>query len=136
MASALLGLVRQGKSLLTPKASNSDLNVGKKGEHGVTIAAEEDLFPKVDPEVDGEDCSHDCASCVVRLPAKFKIDETQKLYGQVKGWSTHLLVATGKTDWLRDVEDEKGSVMEAIVKGDAKPANGVSPSSVHIGVPG
>jgi hypothetical protein len=44
----------------------------------------------------------------------------------VKGWSTHLIVATGKTDWVRDVADEKGSIMEAVDKGDAKPSNGVS----------
>lgn len=25
-----------------------------------------------------------------------------------------MLVATGKTDWVRDVQDEKGSVMEAV----------------------
>lgn len=35
-----------------------------------------------------------------------------------------MLVATGKTDWVRDVEDEKGSVMEAFGKSVAKPSNG------------
>lgn len=30
------------------------------------------------------------------------------------GWSTHLLIATGKSDWVRDIADEKGSVMEAV----------------------
>lgn len=28
----------------------------------------------------------------------------------------HAIVATGKSDWLRDVEDEKGSVMMALGK--------------------
>lgn len=28
----------------------------------------------------------------------------------------HAIVATGKTDWLRDVKDEKGSVMMALGK--------------------
>jgi len=84
-----------------------------------------ELFPKVDPAVDGENCDHDCDSCVVHLPKGFKIDEDDKLYGYVKGWSTHVLVATGKTDWVRDVADEKGSVMEAIgKKADVKPSNG------------
>lgn len=83
-----------------------------------------DLFPKVDPAVDGEDCDHDCESCVVKYPKGFKIDEADALYGFVKGWSTHVLVATGKSDWVRDVTDEKGSVMQAI--GNAKgPSNGV-----------
>lgn len=85
------------------------------------------LFPKVDPAIDGEDCDHDCSSCVVSLPKGFKIDEDDKLYGYVKGWSTHVVVATGKMDWVRDVADEKGSVMEAIdKKADVKPSNGVS----------
>jgi len=86
-----------------------------------------ELFPKVDPAVDGEDCDHDCDSCVVKYPKNFKIDESDLLYGFVKGWSTHVLVATGKTDWVRDVTDEKGSVMQAI--GNAKsPTNGVGVS--------
>jgi hypothetical protein len=85
-----------------------------------------DLFPKVDPLVDGEDCNHDCQSCDIKFPRGFKIDESDKLYGHVKGWSTHVLVATGKTDWVRDVADEKGSVMEAIdKKSSVKPSNGV-----------
>ena len=69
--------------------------------------------------VDGEDCLHDCESCSVNLPKGFKIDEEDKLYGEIKGWSRHLIVATGKTDWVRDVADEKGSVMEAIDKHNA-----------------
>jgi hypothetical protein len=86
------------------------------------------LFPKVDPAVDGEDCDHDCESCHVKYPKGFKIDEDDKLYGHVKGWSTHILVATGKTDWARDVADEEGSVMEAIEKkANVKPSNGVRP---------
>jgi len=90
----------------------------------------ENLFPKVDPKVDGEDCDHDCASCEVKLPKGWDIDESDKLYGFVKGWSTHVLVATGKTDWVRDVEDEKGSVMEAFGKSNVKPSNGVCIFSV------
>ncbi|OLN85206.1 Actin patches distal protein 1 [Colletotrichum chlorophyti] len=82
-----------------------------------------DLFPKTDPAVDGDACEHDCESCHVKYPKGFKIDEEDKLYGHIKGWSTHALVATGKTDWVRDVADEKGSVMEAIGKA-AAPSNG------------
>lgn len=95
-----------------------------KGSEGQTAAIEE-LFPKVNPEIDGEDCDHDCDSCSVKWPKGFKIDEDDQLYGFVKGWSTHVLVATGKTDWVRDVEDEKGSVMEAFGASVVKPINGV-----------
>ena len=35
------------------------------------------------------------------------------------------MVATGKTDWVRDVADEKGSVMQAVGKSSG-PTNGVS----------
>ncbi|RDW88961.1 hypothetical protein BP6252_00993 [Coleophoma cylindrospora] len=82
------------------------------------------LFPKVDPAVDGDDCDHDCSSCHVKYPKGFKIEEGDKLYGHIKGWSTHVLVATGKADWVRDVADEKGSVMEAIDRSTVKPSNG------------
>lgn len=74
------------------------------------------LFDKTSAEVDGDECLHDCESCSVKYPRGFKIDEEDVLYGQVKGWSTHVLVGTGKSDWVRDVADEKGSVMEAIQK--------------------
>lgn len=91
-----------------------------------------ELFPKVDPVVDGEDCDHDCNSCVVKYPKGFKIEEDDELYGHVKGWSTHILVATGKTDWVRDVADEKGSLMEAIEKkADVKISNGVSSLNLY-----
>jgi hypothetical protein len=93
------------------------------------------LFRKVDPAVDGEDCDHDCTTCEVKLPKGFKIDEEDQLYGYVKGWSTHVLVATGKTDWVRDVEDEQKSVMEAFGKSEVKPKNGVSSLAIHSVLP-
>lgn len=112
----------------------SILNSAKKSFSGTTTPGDtlasppacDELFPKVDPAVDGEDCDHDCTSCVVKLPKGFKIDEEDKLYGHVKEWNTHVLVATGKTDWVRDVADEEGSLMEAIEKkAEAKISNGV-----------
>lgn len=74
------------------------------------------LFLKTDPEVDGEECLRDCESCTISYPRKFNIDEEDHLYGEIKGWSRHLIVATGRTDWVRSVEDEKDSVMEAVSK--------------------
>ncbi|KAG5974790.1 hypothetical protein E4U55_008048, partial [Claviceps digitariae] len=82
-----------------------------------------ELFPKTDPATDGDECLRDCDSCSVRYPRGFKIDESDALFGQVSGWSTHVVVGTGKTDWVRDVADEKGSVMEAIARAEA-PTNG------------
>lgn len=99
-------------------------------------AREDTLFPKTNPEIDGEDCLHDCESCSIKYPRKFEIDESDKLYGNINGWDTHMIVATGKTDWVRDVSDEKGSVMEAVAKSDIQPSKGVSldpglPSLAH-----
>jgi hypothetical protein len=104
-------LLSKGLARLTPNTSSTSL-VSSSGFRKAPSATV--LFPPVDPTVDGDDCDLDCASCSVHYPAKFSIDEDDKLYGQVKGWSTHLVVATGKTDWVRDVADEKGSVMEAV----------------------
>ena len=94
------------------------------GEAFTTAPTTTALFPTVDPAVDGEDCDHDCSTCTIEYPKKFSIDEDDKLYGHVKGWQTHMLVATGKTDWVRDVADEKGSVMEAVGKHGQQLKNG------------
>ncbi len=111
MAAGLRALVNGAKKLA----------IGDSGSK----ATINDLFPVVDKTVDGDDCDHDCANCVVQYPKGFKIDESDDLFGFVKGWNTHVLVATGKTDWVRDVADEKGSVMQAIA-GAKSPTNGVS----------
>jgi hypothetical protein len=111
---------------LTSALSSNEVPTLKDSDEFTKAKKTEDLFPTTNPAIDGDDCLHDCASCSVKYPRKFEIDETEELYGHVKGWSTHLVVATGKTDWVRDVADEKGSIMEAVDRGDAKPSNGVS----------
>lgn len=115
----MASLLRSLADRLTPNASSTDLTATKPRPDGFRTAKGIDaLFPRTKPEIDGEDCSHDCESCTVRLPKGFKIDEEDKLFGEIKGWSRHVIVATGKTDWVRDVADEKGSVMEAIDRHD------------------
>ncbi|PVI01665.1 hypothetical protein DM02DRAFT_613485 [Periconia macrospinosa] len=109
---------------LTPTSSSNVVPTLKKPGEFTKAATSEALFPTTDPAVDGDDCLHDCSSCTIKYPSKFTIDETEELYGHVKGWSTHLIVGTGKTDWVRDVADEKGSIMEAVDKGGEKPSNG------------
>lgn len=94
------------------------------------------LFCKVNPAEDGENCFDDCASCSIKYPAKFKVDMEAKLYGEIDAWATHLLVATGKADWVKDISDEKGSLMEAIAKNCATPDNGkMKLSASNIPVP-
>lgn len=135
MSAVFSSALKKGKTFLKtgsihPSAPKSTL----PSDSSFTQAPEATtLFPVVTPEVDGEDCDHDCESCEVRLPRGFKIDEEDFLYGHINGWETHMLVATGKTDWVRDVTDEGGSVMEAVGKwkqqADREPSNGVNLSS-------
>ncbi|KAH0536780.1 hypothetical protein FGG08_006383 [Glutinoglossum americanum] len=122
MASAFRAIISRSQSLLsTPSSSTTNLNAAD----GLTTAKDaRSLFPVVDPAVDGEDCDRDCATCTIRYPSKFSVNEDDELYGHVKGWSVHLLVATGKNDWVRDVADERGSIMEALKKSSVKPKNG------------
>ena len=110
---------------LTPTSSTFSVPKVKKSGEFVNAPTGDALFPTTNPTTDGDDCLHDCSTCTIKYPRKFEIDETEELYGHVKGWSTHLIVATGKTDWVRDVADEKGSIMEAVDKGTVKPSNGV-----------
>ena len=113
-------ILSRGSSFLSSKPSTP-----KPESSFHTAPTDTALFPQPDPAIDGEACLHDCESCTIKYPRKWSIDESDKLYGHVNGWATQLLVATGKTDWVRDVSDEKGSVMEAVGKSDIKPDNGV-----------
>ncbi|GKZ39632.1 hypothetical protein AbraIFM66950_000793, partial [Aspergillus brasiliensis] len=121
-------ILQRGRSFFTPTPSatpqDSPRDSPKPQEEVVVAPSADTLFPKVDPAVDGEECLHDCASCTVKYPAKFEVDQEDTLFGNINGWSTHVLVATGKSDWVRDVADEEGSVMEAIEKGGLVPSNG------------
>ncbi|EED24345.1 sucrase/ferredoxin-like family protein, putative [Talaromyces stipitatus ATCC 10500] len=131
-------ILRAGAQLLSPRTGSPATITSTDNEKTTfkTAPTQTALFPKVDPAVDGEDCDHDCASCTVHYPARFDVEMNDKLYGHVNGWSTHVLVATGKTDWVRDVADEKGSVMEAIEKGGLTPSNGnLKLSASNIPVP-
>lgn len=108
-----MSLLRNVRAFLTPSGSQAHLGGGADGVFS-KAKTETDLFPATNPDVDGEECLRDCDGCTVHYPAKFKIDEDDALYGHVKGWETHLIVGTGKTDWVRDVTDEKASVMQAV----------------------
>ncbi|KAK4865303.1 hypothetical protein LT330_009414 [Penicillium expansum] len=73
------------------------------------------LFPKVDPKVDGPECLEDCADCTVKFPSKVKVETSKPLYGEIKEFHAHVLVATGQSDWKeKHVENMKGSLMEAL----------------------
>ena len=98
---------------ITPSSTPPPPNATKRRRDGFSTAQGIDaLFPRTDPTIDGDECLHDCATCTIQYPRKFAIDEDDKLYGEIKGWSRHLIVATGKTDWVRSVEDEEGPPLE------------------------
>ncbi|KAF7591149.1 hypothetical protein BBP40_001923 [Aspergillus hancockii] len=71
------------------------------------------IFPTVDVKEDGPNCKLDCVDCTVHFPSKVKVETSRPLYGHIKDFHTHVLVATGKSDWTERVESEKGSLMEA-----------------------
>jgi hypothetical protein len=79
----------------------SRISLGHTNNGDISHAQKEvDLFPKTDPEIDGEDCLRDCESCTVKYPAKFSIDESAHLYGHIKPFHRHLVVATDTSDWV------------------------------------
>lgn len=90
------------------------------------------VFPTVNPKEDGPDCTKDCADCTVRYPSRFKVETARPLYGHIKPFTTHLLVATGKDDWTEKVERERGSLMEALHDSPATDKYGVSYDSSHL----
>jgi hypothetical protein len=115
--------LRRATAFLTPGSSSTNLSA-QSPDVVTTAKSPTSLFPQVSTAVDGPDCLHDCDSCAIAYPKKFSINESDALYGHAKGWATHMLVATGKDDWVRDVADEKGSVMEAVGKHGQDLVNG------------
>ncbi|KAF7717031.1 Sucrase/ferredoxin-like-domain-containing protein [Penicillium ucsense] len=78
------------------------------------------IFPTVNPDGDGPDCLLDCADCTTQFPSKVKIEQSMPLYGHIKEFHSHVLVATGRSDWKEKVEQERGSLMEAFAQSSAK----------------
>ncbi|PGH01432.1 hypothetical protein GX51_05239 [Blastomyces parvus] len=100
-----------------------------------SIGNKTELFPIVDPAVDGPDCNKDCADCTINFPPRFKVNAGRELYGSVKPFVKHVLVATGKADWAPMAESEAGSLMAAFAWGWFKPKKGkmmVSASNLSI----
>ena len=73
---------------------------GPRDDGFTTASSDTTLFPPTTPKVDGEQCVRDCDGCVSKLPAKVLIDESKHLYGHLKPFQRHLLVATGRSDWV------------------------------------
>ncbi|KAK9480626.1 Sucrase/ferredoxin-like-domain-containing protein [Lipomyces japonicus] len=56
------------------------------------------------------DCAFECDSCTAKFPSSVKIERDGLLWGTAKPWRSHVLVATGKSDWAHGLEDEAGSL--------------------------
>ncbi|KAI2786508.1 hypothetical protein POX_g08894 [Penicillium oxalicum] len=92
------------------------------------------IFPKVSTETDGPECLMDCADCTTHFPEKLKIEEYLPLYGFIKEFHSHVLIATGRSDWKEKVEQERGSLMEAFNDSSARSKRGrymVSASNIQ-----
>ncbi|PIG88990.1 sucrase/ferredoxin domain protein [Aspergillus arachidicola] len=76
------------------------------------LASPQYIFPTVDPKTTVSNVAT-TAQIAVIWPSKVKIDTTLPMYGYIKQFHAHVLVATGKTDWMGKVEQEKGCLMEA-----------------------
>lgn len=94
------------------------LKKNPKGTAAETRITNETLFELSDP-CTGCAISSTCAdsshqSGYGRAFDRIGIDTKEEVWGLVKPYSRHVLVATGATDWQRDVVDIKGSLMAAI----------------------
>ncbi|KAK2775002.1 hypothetical protein FQN53_003351 [Emmonsiellopsis sp. PD_33] len=111
------------KSLLSfgkPPKTDTDT----KQQNGSSNGSNNYIFPKVDPAVDGPDCDKDCADCTIKYPSRFKVNTIKEMYGGVKPFAKHVLVATGKSDWAEKVHREEGSLMEAFKQGPFEAKDG------------
>lgn len=114
-------LKRIGTALLNTRQSSPSPDAATE------TTTKESLFPVVTKEEDGDDCDHDCDACpgYPRSFEKVGIDTDDKLWGSIKKYSTHVIVATGETDWIRDVDQIDGSVMQKLSKLSGSVRNGV-----------
>ncbi|KAK9455717.1 Sucraseferredoxin-like protein [Dipodascopsis uninucleata] len=97
---------------------------------GDDLHAASSVLPVVD---DG--CKFECDSCMGKYPSSLKIDTTTPLWGSAKPWRSHLLIATGKSDWTHDIADEKGTLSAVLGHWSPKDAPGrviVSNSSLPV----
>lgn len=71
-----------------------------------------DLFPAADPTC--LECAHPCPEFPPSI--QDSIDHKDVLYGTVRDYGPHILVATGKSNWPHTIEEEKGSMANALSK--------------------
>ncbi|KAF7507462.1 hypothetical protein GJ744_010393 [Endocarpon pusillum] len=124
-------VIQRTKAFLTPSTSSTNVSKSSSAQPSPpstpasSLSSSPYIFPPVSSDsTDDPNCLHDCSTCTIHYPSKWSIDESDAIYGHIRGWATHLLIATGKTDWVRDIADEKGSVMRAVGKHGTDLENG------------
>lgn len=75
--------------------------------------------PSIEQEIEkkgfsNSDCSFDCSSCSSKFPASVSIEEKDQLWNSTKEYGLHIVVASGKTDWLHDACLVSGTVGNAV----------------------
>lgn len=71
-----------------------------------SVKSADGLFPCTSAAVDGPESEQDCESCSIKYPRIWWVNESADIYGEVSEWSTHIIIATGKTDWVGDADIE------------------------------
>lgn len=90
------------------------------------------VFKKATPEeeikaegVDLATCDFDCGSCDNELPALLNLrhdDDNAALWKLTKPYDLHMLVSTGRSDWLHDACETEGTLEHAVEKWGGSPA--------------
>ncbi|ODV90148.1 hypothetical protein CANCADRAFT_12865, partial [Tortispora caseinolytica NRRL Y-17796] len=87
-------------------------------------------------------CSITCEECEGKYPRLKGIDPISSLAGSAKSYDEHILIGTGKGDWIRNIDEEPGSIAHAIsnwkhpsIKGDIKISNSSLPVGVIVVLP-
>ncbi|ODQ82086.1 hypothetical protein BABINDRAFT_160282 [Babjeviella inositovora NRRL Y-12698] len=78
-----------------------------------------EIIPVVN-ESDDDTCSMDCGACTTSFPSSLKLsdedDGNTVLWRSTANYDLHCVVPTGKTDWIRDATDVRGTVKKQIAE--------------------
>lgn len=87
------------------------------------------------PVVPEDGCDLECSTCTSKFSSSLKLDRDTPLWGSVKPWRKHILIATGKSDWAHGLGDEAGSLTTVLADWSPKADVGrviVSNSSLSV----
>ncbi|KAJ3500059.1 hypothetical protein NLJ89_g9958 [Agrocybe chaxingu] len=74
-------------------------------------------------------CSDPCDLGHDAYPRRFDIDMDTDMLGSVKPYHRQIVISTGKSDWERDITDDKNSLASALLEVSTKPTSPMLPSS-------